>query len=149
MFIVPCLLGSSKVEFVFGSWFRVILEKGKNGCQLCTTFKGDDLSRLWAISLSVNIKGLFSHTLVPQEATVFFSLSSPLWVWVRSDSLFADCFTLTCLWIPTVLIVHSGHIIYCLVLHYLFICVYNLLTKLSISGGIIRGMNVLRPLQYY
>lgn len=54
MFIVPCLLDSSKVEFVFGSWFRVIVEKERMDANRVPRSKGMT-SALFEQSLSLLI----------------------------------------------------------------------------------------------
>lgn len=122
VFVFSCLLDSSRVEFVFVSWFRVIVERGER--VLCaTTFKMEDLSPFWAIYLFLLYhKVWFSTLLVLPRSSCFLV---PFWpssgFQVRSDSLSPEGFTLTIsLWIPIILIVYAGCSKYCLTLLRIF-----------------------------
>lgn len=74
--IVPCLLVSLKVEFVFVSYFGVTVER-EEWMLWTSTIKVEDLSLFWAISFFSIIKSDFPHFWFSQEAAVFFSNSGP------------------------------------------------------------------------
>lgn len=145
VFTVPCLPGSSEVEFVFVSLVSWLLLRWEEGMLIvCYHIQQGGTQPFWANLFFINTKSVFLHFCSPGSSCFLL----PFWPFpgfqVRSHSLSPEILTLAiCLEIPTVTILHTECSIYCLALHHLSICMNTSLINYRAFWGTVWSMNTL------